>query len=66
MLLTRRERKIMNCIGEAIGKKRDYSNSSELVDQVERAVDSIIQVLGEQDIAEQLSPWEEDFYQSSK
>jgi hypothetical protein len=68
-LLTKRERKMAECIGASIATKRECDEElkvSDRVNQIMEAVDALIEVLDEEDIAEQLSPWEEDFYQSSK
>ena len=69
MLLTRRERKIMECVGKSIALRRDCDKgltSGELIDKIEGAVNVLIQVFDDMEIAEQLSVWNENFYTSIK
>jgi hypothetical protein len=70
-LLTKRERKLSECLGAAIALKRKRECDKELdmdvlIERIIEAVDALIVVLGDEEIAEQLSLWEEDFYQSTK
>jgi len=67
MLLTRRERKIMECVGKSIALRGDCDrglNSSDRVEKISNAVDALIQVFDDEDTAELLSSWDENFYQS--
>lgn len=65
MLLTRREKKIMECVGKSIALRRDCDKgltSGELIDKIEGAVNILIQVFEDENTAEQLSQWDESFY----
>lgn len=64
-LLTKREQKVAECLGASISTKRECDADKTSVEQVNEtinAVNALIEVLNDEDIAEQLSPWEEDFY----
>jgi hypothetical protein len=64
-LLTLREQKIMRCIGAAVATRRDcdlQQNTETRVDQTIQAVEALIEVFGDQEIAERLSPLDADYY----
>ena len=62
-LLTKRERKVAECVGESVRLKRDCDIGQKRAGQIVEAVDALIQVLNDGDTAEQLSPWDEKFYE---
>ena len=61
-LLTKRERKVSECIGESIRLKRECDIGKKRAGEIVEAVEALIKALDDQETAEQLSPWEEDFY----
>ncbi len=61
-LLTKRERKVAECIGESVRLKRECDIGKRRAGEIVEAVEALIQVLDDEETAEQLSPWEEDFY----
>lgn len=65
-LLTKREQKVAECLGASITTKREcdiHKTSVEQVDETIKAVNALIEVLDDEDTAEQLLPWEESFYE---
>lgn len=61
-LLTKRERKVAECIGESVRLKRECDVGKRRAGEIVEAVEALIQVLDDEETAEQLSSWEEDFY----
>lgn len=61
-LLTKRERKVAECIGESVRLKRECDIGKRRAGEIVEAVESLIKILDDEETAEQLSPWDEDFY----
>lgn len=64
--LTKREQKVAECLGASITAKRECDVDKTSAQQVKETVDAVnalIYVLDDDDTAEQLLSWEENFYE---
>lgn len=62
-LLTVRERKVSECVAESVRAKRECDVGQKRASQIVEAVDALINALDDANTADQLSPWEESFYE---